>query len=978
MKKQFLKFKRMVWSLALGTTLLLCTQNAAAQCAVSTQVSPVSCFGGSNGAVQAIASGGVAPYVFAWSTGSSASALNSDTIQNLAAGSYSVTITDANGCVATESVQINEPTEIQVSGVVQDAVCALNNGSIQVVASGGTPPYVYSWNNGAGTASLQNLASGTYVLYVADASGCYKSAQFTVNSLSSNLVVTTSVLNPSSCNNNDGFIHAAAGGGIMPYSYLWNTGENTTAIGPLAAGNYAVSVTDGNGCTAIANVVLQGANGLSIATLGKTDATCGQNNGMIANQFIGGNSPYNYIWSNGASTNNPPGYGTVSNLNAGIYTITVTDVSGCSATASYVINDVTPLYFINSSVNPATCGQTNGAAAVFVTGGSAPYSYSWSDGTTSPSLGYVAAGSYTLTIADANGCVRDTIVVVPNVNSNIMVSVNAISATCGGSNDGSAAAIVSGGVSPYTYLWSNGATGSNVNNLIAGNYILTVTDVNGCSSNITFLINNGLTLTSSGSNVSCFGGANGLADVAIQGGTAPFTYQWNNGQTSTFIQNLLAGVYTVTVTDANGCSGISGVTIQEPNALITGVNMQHPFDCNGQGGVAAVFVSGGNTPYNILWSNGSTSTINNTIVPNQGVNGVYTVTVTDGNGCSSSNTVTVANSCDSVWPGDANSDLTANYIDFLNIALSYNATGTTRSGATTSWVGQVASNWSQSFTNGVNYKHADCNGDGTINLLDADAILNNYGQVHNKNNQPAPYNASLPDLYLLPTNNTAGLQQTVNFDIYLGSATKPVDSIYAIAFKLNFESNLVFQNPAISYTNSWLGDPANDLISFEKSFYTNGYIDVSVGGNNQLNRSGSGKIGTASIVTTDNLSGIAVLHATITDVKAVYASGETTYINSVGANVTVDPLLFSIQEGLTNNSLQVYPNPANEIMNVSVAGTEAISEVRIINALGQIMFSKNANATQTSIDASNLSKGIYTLSVQVGNKILNKRITIAK
>lgn len=273
-------------------------------------------------------------------------------------------------------------------------------------------------------------------------------------------------------------------------------------------------------------------------------------------------------------------------------------------------------------------GASTSSISLTALGGTAPYTYLWSNGAVTKDITNLAAGTYTVTVTDAQGCTMTT---SATITEPTIVSLNAVptNSTCGFAN-GSINLTVSGGVTPYTYLWSNGITTEDLSGMLAGTSTVTVADANGYTkdTNATVLDTNGPTLSTTQVNVLCNGAATGSIDLTVNGGTAPYTYLWSNGATTQDVSGLLAGAYTVTVTDANGCTKSTSATITEPPALVLSTTQVNVTCFEGSNGSIDLTVSGGVAPYTYLWSNGNTTQdISNLVV------GTYTVTVTDANGC---------------------------------------------------------------------------------------------------------------------------------------------------------------------------------------------------------------------------------------------------------------------------------------------------------------------------------------------------------
>jgi gliding motility-associated-like protein len=587
------------------------------------------CFGTATGSVNAVVNGGTTPYNFNWNNG----AITQD-INNVAAGTYSLIVTDANNCFTQQNITLSSPPELLVSGTIADLSCNGNNsGAILINALGGVPNYTYSWSNGLpGIANQSNLAAANYTVTVSDANLCSVVASFTVSEPNQ---LTISVLQQEdvTCNGyTDGLIATATNGGTSPYNYAWNTGDISTSLYGVNGGTYSVTVTDFNSCTATLSATINEPAVLDFQ-FNATNVLCNGNaTGSIITNVTGGNAPYNYQWNNNETTSS------INNIPAGNYSLLVTDINNCFVQQSIVITEPTALSVTGTVTNVLCNADGSGAIDVAVSGGTTVYTYLWSGGQTSEDLANIAAGNYTQTVTDGNGCsvVNNYTVTEPTV-LNVAIN-NTTNVSCNGLSNGSVATTISGGTLPFTYAWSNGATTANLINIPAGNYILTVTDANGCTATVSSTITEPaiLTLQLTGNNPLCFAAATGNVNAVVNGGTTPYTYNWNNGATTQNISNVSAGNYSLVVTDANNCFVQQAIILISPTALnvigsITNVS------CNGNNlGAVTLNVSGGTTPYNYLWSN-------NTTVQNlTGVNGGnYTVTVTDGNGCSVVNSYTV-------------------------------------------------------------------------------------------------------------------------------------------------------------------------------------------------------------------------------------------------------------------------------------------------------------------------------------------------
>jgi len=597
--------------------------------ATATGVNPT-CFGGTNGSATATPGPlGVGPFTYSWST---VPVQTTQTATNLSAGTYTVTITDFNGCVSTATVTLTNPPAMTAPITSTNVTCfGGNNGSATVNPTGSTGPYTYSWNTVPvqTTQTATNLPAGTYTVTVTSALGCTKTSTVTITQ-PTQITVTTTTVN-ATCSLLNGSATANPVGGVGPYTYSWNTVpvQTTQTASGLGAGVYTVTVTGVGGCTATATATVTSTGSIS-ATASGTNVSCnGGTNGSATVTPTGG-GPYTYSWN----TTPVQTTSVATGLPAGTYTVTVNS-SGCIATATVTITQPPLLTATNSQTNVTCFGGNNGTATVTPSGGTGPYTYSWNTVPvqTTQTATNLPAGTYTCTITDFKGCTTTQTVTITQPTQ-IVVTTTAVNTTCGLPN-GSATANPSGGVGPYTYLWSNGQTTQTAINLLAGTYTVTVTGTGGCTATST------ITLTNTGAptvtipthvNVSCFGGTNGSANSNVVGGVGPYTYSWNTVpvQTTANATNLPAGTYTLTVTGSNGCSATGTVTITQPTQLTAAITTTN-VSCNGgNNGSASATPAGGVGPYTYSWN---TVPVQTTSTAVNLISGTYNVTVTDANGC---------------------------------------------------------------------------------------------------------------------------------------------------------------------------------------------------------------------------------------------------------------------------------------------------------------------------------------------------------
>ncbi|MDB4438789.1 SpaA isopeptide-forming pilin-related protein [bacterium] len=568
--------------------------------------------GFANGTASVTTFGGSGIYSYLWSN-----SLQTQTISNLTAGTYTVTVTDAAGCSTVCSATVSSTQAVTCAATSTNESCGTSNGTSSVTANGGTGSYTYLWSNGGTGSTIVGLSAGTYSVTVTDTQGCSSVCQTSLGSSNNAICSVTSI--PENCGMMNGSATASASGGIAPYTYKWSNNSTTQSIINLATGTYTVTVTDVVGCSSISSVTV-GSTSAPTAIMSSTSAACNLAGGTASVSASGGLGGYTYLWSNAATTSQ------IINIVAGTYSVTVTDSYGCSAVNSVVVNAAAAPTCTASS-SPATCGVNNGTATVTAVGGSGGYSYAWNTAGNTATITNVLPGTYTVVVTDSNGCTATCTVDVGMILPTECEAV--VSNTICGESNGTATVIASGGVGNYSYAWSNAETTSVISNLSAGTYSVTVTDGNGCSSVCEAIVTNsggGPVCNLISEDATC-GDANGTVSVTATQGQAPYTYLWNTTSTSDMITGLIGGNYTVTVTDATGCSSVCSTKVESlggPSALVNTTDA----NCGASDGSATASAFGGNGLYTFMWSNGATTPDIFGLAP-----GTYTVTVTDQKGC---------------------------------------------------------------------------------------------------------------------------------------------------------------------------------------------------------------------------------------------------------------------------------------------------------------------------------------------------------
>ncbi|MFK7950626.1 MAG: proprotein convertase P-domain-containing protein, partial [Saprospiraceae bacterium] len=573
------------------------------------------CNGGADGTAIVTAVGGTGTLTYQWDV--NAANQTTDTATALAAGTYDVTITDASSCFTTGTVTVNEPPLIVLDSFTIDVSCnAAMDGSAKVLVQGGTSLFTYAWSanaNGQTTDSIVGLSGGTYTVTVTDANGCTDNISMYVDEASA-IVLSTS-MTQATCNGfTDGSATVSAIGGTPSamgtgYTYLWDANANnqTTATATsLTTGTYFVTVTDGAGCTAVTSATVTAPPSMTLTTISNSPSTtCSYStDGTAVVTPSGGNGGYTYSWNQGINQVDSA----VTGLPAGTSYVTVTDVLGCSEVDSVIIAGPAPVV-ANPTANPISCnGADDGSITLAPVGGTGALLFSWSSTATTQDIFGLAAGTYTVTITDANMCVfTDTATIIEPDTLQTTASMTVVSCLSG--NDGTATALPLGGQLPYTYNWSSSSTDSIATILTAGTYTLTVTDAAGCTDTASIIVTQpatAVTSTITGTNLLCNNDGSGTATVIAADGTigTGYTYLWDdiNAQTTATATGLQAGTYNVTVTDGNGCTTTNSITLTEP-VVLSGTTAATPASCFGEtDGTVIITPNGGTTPYTYQWS----------------------------------------------------------------------------------------------------------------------------------------------------------------------------------------------------------------------------------------------------------------------------------------------------------------------------------------------------------------------------------------
>ena len=642
----------------------------------------ISTSGGSDGTIVLNVVGGTNSFTYQWSTNDgSGLAANQKDQSGLSAGTYTVVVTDSNGCSVTKTYTLEEPTALLISidnSVVSNIACFEGNtGKIKIdIDQASVGPYTYEIfgttytgdpylnrvdNIDLLTYTFTGLVAGKYQIKVTDGNGNSTTTGIKEITQPETPLIVTAVLstygnfNVGCQTDNDGSIDITVSGGNVAgnanYTYVWSTTDGSGLIqgdedqSGLGPGTYTVSVTDENNCTATQSFTLTQAQPLNYVLDRKQDITCfGDDDGAIEISVTDGTGVYTYDWSTTNGSGLVQGQQDQSGLSPGDYKLILSD-SCTTLEYNYTIRSPGELEISLDEVQNVLCfGDSTGKISVTVSGGTQPYNYVWVDnfGNTynrdignvfnSGNLSNIPAGTYTLTVTDSNQCSATLPPVEITEPADLLLSFDKTDLSCYNSNDGTITVTASGGVSPYTYTWSDLGNGSSRDNLAAGTYSVIVKDANECEETVDIVIANAelFDVDPVITQISCFGANDGSIELNFVGGVGNVNVQWTDDSTAGVNRNNLSpGVYSVLITDESSCTIERDFTIIEPQEIeITGI-ITNAIDCiEPNSGSIDLQVAGGTAPYTFLWSNGSTTEDLTNVPANN-----YLVTVTDSNGC---------------------------------------------------------------------------------------------------------------------------------------------------------------------------------------------------------------------------------------------------------------------------------------------------------------------------------------------------------
>ena len=626
--------------------------------------------------------GGTGAYTYTWTgaNGFTSASTSSANLANVAAGSYSLVVTDSKNCSSATITAVvgNVASNLNATTTAITPLCnGQNTGSITATPSGGTAPYKYLWSGpnsfSDNVQQTKNLKAGTYSLLVTDNIGCTYSVNSIIVSQPDALTITSPKVNAIICKiaNAKGSIDltGTVTGGTPTINYAWSNGVSTALNGNLSKGDYTVTVSDANQCTLVKTyTITEPTDSFKITAAAATDVTCfGSKNGSVSITLIGGTAPLSFSWS-GAAGFNSSAQNLPATLDAGTYFLNIIDANNCKVNASYIINQPSDIIInpisIQSSVN-----NCDGKITLSPTGGTLNYTYSWSGGgvaATSQNQNALCRGTYNVTVTDSRNCSKSTSIFVEGSSTGITVSdVAIVPSGCPGQNKGIINIKVSGGTPSYSFEWYNRASptsiidrSQNISSKSTGVYFVRIIDnigqaftspdytIQGSATNIAIALKNKMNETCAGND--------GSIQLDVSGGTAPYTYSWNTGETSRDRTSLKANTYSVIVKDNNLCfqSSDNYIIPKDPCPLSVLQSSNAPTCSDSKNGSITINITNGEPGYSIRYTNSSTldSTIKVDNTPSHSANvniaglvaDTYNFTITDVKGQVSSFKVVLA------------------------------------------------------------------------------------------------------------------------------------------------------------------------------------------------------------------------------------------------------------------------------------------------------------------------------------------------
>lgn len=599
--------------------------------ATITEKTPIKCAGGVGG-IQVDIKGGKKPFLTAWSS----PALTGESPNNVPAGTYTVTVTDATKATSTAVITVKQPDALSISALVQSPTSTGGkDGKALAQAKGGTGAYFFAWDNGETVFVATKLPPGTRGLTVTDGNGCTASTTFEMPENVIALTVKVTETGTIKCAGETSALSVEVKGGKGAFQYAWSNAALTGKTpDKVPAGEYTVTVTDATNATQTAAIQVRSNKPLQASAIAQGVVSAGGADGKALCMTSGGAIGHNFIWDNGEVT------AATLRLTAGLHTVTVTDENGCETTAQVMMTEeVLDLVVSVNETKSISCAGEKATLAVKAEGGKGEFKYAWSNPALKGETPSAAAGNYTLTVSDAAGTSKTVSITVSSPEA-LSLSVEVQNPLSPGKSDGKALAKPSGGTSPFNIKWENGEITAMSTQLAAGVTKVTVTDANGCSAQSSVNMSetfSPLELRISEKTAIQCAGENATIDLQVSGGKPTYQYKWSNASLNGNTPKVAVGNYTVTVTDANGASATASIEVKSPPLMSVKWEALTPPSPGKTDGKAVVTPNGGTPPFSYQWSNGETTAVASKLAP-----GEVFVTTTDAAGCTTISKGTVS------------------------------------------------------------------------------------------------------------------------------------------------------------------------------------------------------------------------------------------------------------------------------------------------------------------------------------------------
>jgi PKD repeat protein len=968
-------------------------------------------------------------FTYLWSTTNGNIVSGSSTTNAIvdSPGLYTLEVTHtSNGCSSNTTVEVISDTSIPVADVSATQMTYIIDCTTTSISpyyldgsnSSAGPNIVYAWYD-----SNNNLISndiifgvnnlGTYTFTVTDTVSLCTNTDFVTIVIVQNITPPIADAEPDMILSCAEITVTLIGNGSSVgtnITYAWfdsNGSVISTTLNPTIStpGTYTLVVTDNdNGCWASSQVIVSADTNLPSTSLNATTLVCPGEMVIIDLAVPCLNCSIEVLdgMGNIVCTNLPCEIDPTDEP----FQITVTDLNnGCQNVDNFSISVLNPFVIAQVITTDVSCfGENDGAIDIDISEGSAPYFFTWSNGSIIEDQSGLSPGTYTVSIIDANGCELvesfEILEPAPIQITNVVVT----NVSCAGINDGNIEITVEGGTSFYNYQWLNGGIPSN--GLSTGTYNVTITDANGCTfvspnyeitQNVCFDFLNDTTI--------CVGGIVPLSDETPM---SDFNYAWSPaiGLNDPNIPNPIASpsettTYILTITDGNGTVifNAQGPTVTVQNYLDFGLlDFSNAPLCDGD-----TLELYGNLGTSFLWTgpNGYVETLMNPTINNvtEFESGIYSLTITDNFNCTASADVDVDVFIDDdcVWPGDTDTNMVVNHFDLLNIGLAYDSVGTIRENPSFDWFSQPSFDWSQTTpTSNVNYKHIDADGNGIIEAADTMAITQNFGFTHNfvdpvdnqfTNLPPTDGFTMVTPFYIEPDTLIEG--QTISLNLILGDVSNIVIGLYGIGFSIEYDSSVVVPGSAsINFDNCWLGDVNADAISIQFDFPNPGRIDAAITRIDGMEMDGYGLFGDLIITLEDDIllwnggSGSNNFEPT-TDVTADFAITNYHLINFSQEEILVEGMTTTAPIGETTNLsfielnelITVFPNPAKDAFFIASQKID-LEVVRIFSATGELKVVKTDPKNTLEFSTENLASGVYFIEIQTREGIVTKKLFI--